>query len=323
MHLAVHDHRIDRAPDIVDRGVAHDLHHAGLGIDLDLADMAAIGERREVHGLVADAVQAAQVVRQIVALHRRGRDLEDADRAVGALHDEAAGGEFQIGRGGFQHMAGDPHPLVDDLVRRVQHDDAAEPQRAAGMRAAADRDAVGVAVHQPTLSSGTPSHSLTSWAKLVSWPWPLDTVPMTTSTDAFRLHGDLGAFARHAGRGIDIVGDADAATSAAPLRLARGVPQSRPSRRAPARAPSPRDRCRCRRPCRTDCGTASRLPAPGCAGAVRCGRSRTAAPPGRSAVPSRTSPRAGRSCDRAASARCWSASRRRGNAPPARGRCWS
>ena len=33
-----------------------------------------------------------------------------------------------------------------------------------------------------TLSSGTPSHSLTSWAKLVSCPWPLETVPMTTST---------------------------------------------------------------------------------------------------------------------------------------------
>ncbi len=32
------------------------------------------------------------------------------------------------------------------------------------------------------LSIGTPSHSLTSCAKLVSCPWPLETVPMTTST---------------------------------------------------------------------------------------------------------------------------------------------
>ena len=33
-----------------------------------------------------------------------------------------------------------------------------------------------------TLSIGTPSHSVISCAKLVSWPWPLDTVPTTTST---------------------------------------------------------------------------------------------------------------------------------------------
>ena len=33
-----------------------------------------------------------------------------------------------------------------------------------------------------TRSNGTPSHSVTSWAKLVSWPWPLETVPITTST---------------------------------------------------------------------------------------------------------------------------------------------
>ena len=37
-----------------------------------------------------------------------------------------------------------------------------------------------------TLSSGTPSHSVTSWAKLVSCPWPCDTVPSTTSTAAVR-----------------------------------------------------------------------------------------------------------------------------------------
>ena len=31
-------------------------------------------------------------------------------------------------------------------------------------------------------SSATPSHSATHWAKLVSWPWPLDSVPTATST---------------------------------------------------------------------------------------------------------------------------------------------
>ena len=39
--LAVQDQRIDGAADVVDRGVAHDLDVAGVGIDLDLADRAA------------------------------------------------------------------------------------------------------------------------------------------------------------------------------------------------------------------------------------------------------------------------------------------
>src|SRR5207249_4202810 len=42
MDLAVHDHRVDRPSDIVDRAVAHDLDGTGVGIDLDLADVAAI-----------------------------------------------------------------------------------------------------------------------------------------------------------------------------------------------------------------------------------------------------------------------------------------
>ena len=33
-----------------------------------------------------------------------------------------------------------------------------------------------------TASIGTPSHSLINCAKLVSWPCPCDTVPITTST---------------------------------------------------------------------------------------------------------------------------------------------
>jgi len=35
MRLAVHDHRVDRAPDIVDGGITHNLNRAGVGIDLD------------------------------------------------------------------------------------------------------------------------------------------------------------------------------------------------------------------------------------------------------------------------------------------------
>ena len=139
MDLAVHDHRIDRAPDIVDRAVANQLDRAGLRIDFDLADMATIGKGGEVHGLVALRAEfPAQLIGEVAALDRGAGHREDPDRAVGALHAELAAGELEIGRRGLQHMAGDAQPLFDDLGRRVQHDDAAEPQSAPGMRPAAD-----------------------------------------------------------------------------------------------------------------------------------------------------------------------------------------
>ena len=108
MDLAMDDQRIDGAADIVDRGVVHELDGAGLRIDLDLADMAAIGKARLGDGLVAfGRERAAQIVRQIAALGRRARDVEQADRTVGAFHREAAGLELDVGRGRLQQMLGD------------------------------------------------------------------------------------------------------------------------------------------------------------------------------------------------------------------------
>ena len=56
LDLAFQQLRIDHRADIVDHGVIHQLDLAGIGIDLDLAEMAAIGEgvlrRREGAGLV-------------------------------------------------------------------------------------------------------------------------------------------------------------------------------------------------------------------------------------------------------------------------------
>ena len=52
MGLAVHDHRVDGAPDIVDRRIADDLDRTGLGIDLDLADLGTVRKTRDWQGLV-------------------------------------------------------------------------------------------------------------------------------------------------------------------------------------------------------------------------------------------------------------------------------
>ena len=49
MRLAIHDQRVDAAPDIVDDGVAGDVDPSGLGIDLGFADRTAIGKDRIVN----------------------------------------------------------------------------------------------------------------------------------------------------------------------------------------------------------------------------------------------------------------------------------
>ncbi len=59
MGLSVHHHRIDRAADIVDRGVIDELQRAGLRVDLDLADVGAVREAELQDRLVAARVQWA------------------------------------------------------------------------------------------------------------------------------------------------------------------------------------------------------------------------------------------------------------------------
>src|SRR6266540_2449576 len=71
VRLPVQDQRIHRPADVVDRGVAHDLDDAGVGIDLDLAHCAAerIGGQRS----------------SLVVAAGKRRELEKADRAVGTF----------------------------------------------------------------------------------------------------------------------------------------------------------------------------------------------------------------------------------------------
>ena len=182
MHLAMHDHRIYRTSDIIDRAVRTIAATPVSGSTSTSQTWQPYGNAARFTVSSPMPIQPAKVVGKVVALHRRSRHVEDANRPVGALHRETSVGEFDVGRGDLQYVAGDPQSLLDDLVRRTEHDDAAETQRAPGMRPATDRDTAVSPCTNDTLSNGTPSHSLTSWQKLVSCPWPLDTVPMTTST---------------------------------------------------------------------------------------------------------------------------------------------
>ena len=97
MRLARDQHRIDDRAEVVDHEVAHDLDHAGVAVDLDLGDVAAVGkgERRVVRD-VADVERLRHVGRQLQAAAQLVGEFEDADAAVGAGDDEAAAGKLDV-----------------------------------------------------------------------------------------------------------------------------------------------------------------------------------------------------------------------------------
>ena len=103
VELALDDRVIEDVAAVVDRGVARDRHLAGVAVDLDLGDMAAVGEglRRLGGGL------GVEVFRDLAALlHLLGarRQLEQRDPPVGADHLEAAVLVGDVGFGGFEHV---------------------------------------------------------------------------------------------------------------------------------------------------------------------------------------------------------------------------
>src|SRR5205814_1670368 len=123
----------------------------------------------------------------------------------------------------FENMARDLQPLLDDLVRGVEHDDAAEPERPAGMRAAADRDALGVAGHEPDAVDrhAEPLGDQLCEARLVplALRYGADDDLDRAADRPVRLHGHFRLLARCAGRGVDIIRNPDAAAFAAPPRF--------------------------------------------------------------------------------------------------------
>ena len=320
--LAVDQHRVYRPAAIVDRRIADDLDHAGLRIDLDLADRAGIGEGRDAHDLIGNPDQRpAQLGGNGVARRRFG-GLEQADGAVGPGHDETPPDEFDIGLGDFEHGGGDPPAFVDDLVGGLGRHPGAEPHRARRGRAAAGLHPIGVAGDKPD-------------------PLGIDAEPFA---DDLREARFVPLARRHRAQ-HELDGARRDRSSARPARAARrysarskprcrcrdsgrapslrpGAPRTRPSRQARRRDAARPDSRRCRKRGRAGCGTASPRAAPGCAGAGRAGRSRGGGRRCRSAVRGRTRLPDARRCDRPKSASCWSRPRRRADTRPGCDRRW-
>ena len=67
LHLAAQQQRVDDRAEIVDDEIAQDLDMPGLGVDLDLADMAAIGKGRRGRGEMPALGKAGLDARRAIA----------------------------------------------------------------------------------------------------------------------------------------------------------------------------------------------------------------------------------------------------------------
>ena len=90
LDLPGHDERVHQHTKIIDAGIAHHLRLAGVGIDLDLADMHAIRIGRRRGWMHMADIERAAADAQFVG------QIEKTDRAVRALDGETAIGKFNV-----------------------------------------------------------------------------------------------------------------------------------------------------------------------------------------------------------------------------------
>ena len=207
--------------------------------------MAPYGKAADLeHFVVLGGERAFQMLRQVVALERRARHLEQADLAAGLGHAELA-----VARNVTGLLPASSRMLAISRPRSITLS-VARPMTTPAKRMErpeCEPPPTGTMSVSPctrrTSSNGTPSHSLTHWVKQVSCPCPLDSVPTMTST-AVRAHDHFGALARIAHGEFDVIGEPDAAQLAALLGLAPPLGEAVPfaelqARRSMTRSYSP------------------------------------------------------------------------------------
>ncbi len=134
---------------------------------------------------------------------------------IGALHPEAPLGELDVGGSRLEQPRRDPAAARHDLVRRPGHHHRAQPHRAAGVRAAAERRLIGVAGDQTHLlvRDAEPLHEQLRKAGLVALAGRQGS--QHDVDPPLGMHRDLRALARHAGVELDVVAETDAPVAAA------------------------------------------------------------------------------------------------------------
>ncbi len=223
MRLAVHEQRIDHAAHIVHRRIARDARGTGLGIDLDLAHVAAIGERQPLGAVFEIAGKLARGRARHFAVARRGGGFGQGHGAIGAAHAERAARELDVLRRRFEHVARDRRALFDQSLRGAEHRAAGHAHRARAVRAGALLDQRRVAedhAHRSERHAEAFGHHLRE-ARLV----PLAVIVRADKHRhaSVRLRAQFRVFERLAAGALDIAADSAAIEHAAPPRF--GLPR--------------------------------------------------------------------------------------------------
>src|SRR5262245_12219608 len=117
MDLALEQERVDGAAEIVDDGVALDYDGAGIGVDLDLDDVAAVGEGLSWRYAVMQPRLHPR--RQFRGIVRRLRHRENIEAEISARYAEYPIGKTYVLRRHFQKVRSELRAFADDGASRL------------------------------------------------------------------------------------------------------------------------------------------------------------------------------------------------------------
>src|SRR5262245_36509562 len=127
MDLTLEQERVDGAAEIIDDRVALDCDDAGIGVDLDLDDVAAVGEGLSWQYAVMLRVKPRlHARRQFRGIARRLVHRENIEAEIGAGYAEYPIGKTYVLRRDFQKVRSELSTFADDgaprLVKRRARD---------------------------------------------------------------------------------------------------------------------------------------------------------------------------------------------------------
>src|SRR5262249_29495848 len=118
--LALEQERVDGAAEIVDDSVALDCDDAGIGVDLDLDDVASVREGLSWrHAVMRRTDPWLKARRQLRGIARRLRHRENIEAEIGAGHAEYPIGKTYILRRDFQKVRSELRAFADDGASRL------------------------------------------------------------------------------------------------------------------------------------------------------------------------------------------------------------
>src|SRR5215475_10925662 len=120
MDLPLEQERVDGAAEIVDDGVALDCDYAGIGVDLHLDDVAAVGEGLSWRYAVMRRIEPRfHARRQFRGIARRLRHRVNIEAEIGAGHAEYPIGKTNVLRRDFQKVCSELRAFADDSASRL------------------------------------------------------------------------------------------------------------------------------------------------------------------------------------------------------------